>query len=190
MLVYIICIIALLLAIRYEYYLNSPCMDKALGELEELGFEFGTHQWCGCDNMSAIAIDRQKEKICLIRAYKGWQQIDFDDLVELDMEDKKIKPHRGLFGSIFARKVHDNWQSIAVHIIINNIDCYNFSLIVYRGGHPEKIKNAQKEAREILTVLKLLKITAEKKQRQVQVAGKPSRRNVGDNPAQQKFNFQ
>ncbi len=162
---YIICLIALGLAIRYEKYVNCPNMDKALGELEDIGFEFGKYQWCSCDNSTALGIDQDKETICLINAREGWLQIEFEDLVEYELEDKPAKKKRSFWSFFFARKTPgDESRHISVHLIIDDFERYDFPVLVYWGGNPEKIKEARKEAKEILTVLKLIKFRAQKKQ--------------------------
>ncbi|MBN2063765.1 MAG: hypothetical protein JW745_03105 [Sedimentisphaerales bacterium] len=193
MLAYIICLIALWLAIRYEQYLNSPNMDKALGELEDIGFEFGKYQWRSCNDSTALGIDQDKETICLIYAREGWRQIEFEDLVEFELDDKPIKRKRSFWSLLFARKSSgDELQHICVHLINDDFERFDFPLLIYQGNNPEKIKEARKEAREILTVLKLIKFRAQKKQlRELQAIRRTIAKSklVKEIAGQKKFSF-
>ncbi len=167
MLGYTISIAALLTTIWYEKKLDKPSMEEALDELEEdEGFDFGKHYWVGQKNTSALAIDKTREKICLLRAYKGWQQIDFDELVEYDTEEKEVSPPGGGFFAFLKALFNRQgvYKNITLEILISNMDCYKFKLDLITTDSKTKLAKARKQAKEISTLLRIAKLNGEKKQ--------------------------
>jgi len=172
MLGYAISIAALVVAIWHEKRQDLPSMGDALDQLEEEeGFEFGNQYWLSYDNSSALAIDRKREKVLFLRAYKGWQQINFTDLVEYEMEEKVVPPPTGgllaFLKTVLNRKAE--YKKITVNILINNLDCFNFTLNLENSASESRLKKARKLAKDITTILKIVKINGEKQQqRQLQ----------------------
>lgn len=193
MLVYIFSVMALLITIWYERRQDLPDMNLALDELEEdQGFDFGKHSWISCDNSSAIGIDKVREKIVLLRAYKGWQQIEYDDLVEYEVREKDDSaPVGGLLAFVKAylgRK--SKYKTVTLDLLINNLDCFNFQLKLITSCNIKAVKKANKEASDICTILKLIKLNAEKKAKQAPVRRVKSRRTLAeDYPQQGQFSF-
>ncbi len=168
MLGYTISIAALLITIWYEKRQDLPSMAEALDQLEEdQGFEFGNHFWISHDNSSALAIDQKRSKLVLLRAYKGWQQINFDDLVDYEKVEKVVTAPTGGFRAFLKAIMSYNkeFNNISVNILINNLDSYNFSLNLITSASEHKLNKTRMLAEDIVTILKLVKINGEKQQK-------------------------
>ena len=193
MLVYVIAVVALLITIWYEKRQDLPDMNLALDELEEdQGFNFGKHCWVSYDQSSALAIDKEQEKIVLLRAYKGWQQIDYDELVEYEVREKEVSAPQGGFLNTFKSYLNRNavYTAISLDLLINNLDCFNFQLKLTTSCNAKAIKKASKEASDICTILKLIRINVEKKAKQPVVRKAKSRRTGQDASSNQgQFSF-
>ena len=166
MFAYVLCLILLFGAIWYDKRQDRPNLDAALDELS--GYDFDKNWWVSFDGMSALAIDSKMNKICLLRSFKGTQIIDYKQLLEFEIEEKSANPTAGLFRSLldFFSRSKNEYTKIIITLLLDDLSQFDFSLVLYIGNSPKKIKYYKTQAQQILKILKVVQKRAEKLEKQ------------------------
>ena len=162
MIAYIISLAMLCIAIWHDRRQDIPNLDAALDDLTD--YDFDNNWWISSDGASALAIDSKKHKICLLRAYKGHQILDYRHLLEFELEEKKVrKPSSGIdsfFNSFFKSKSEN--KKIFISLLLDDLNMFDFTLNLYCGSSEKKIKQCKAQAKKLLKILKVVQKRAEK----------------------------
>ena len=162
MIAYLISFLMLILAIWHDRRRDLPDLDTALDSLPV--FDFDKNWWVSYDNSSALAIDSKKHKICLLRAYKGLQVIDYRQLLEFDFEEKTAKPPSSgvqyFFNSFVSQK--PDYSKLVITLLLDDLSLFDFTLKLYYGKSAKEIKKNKLVAKQIINILKIVQKRAEK----------------------------
>ncbi len=166
MIAYLISFFMLVFAIWQDKRKDFPDLDAALDSLTD--FDFDKNWWISCDHSSALAIDAKQNKICLLRAFKGVQVIDYRQLLEFELEETSAKPPSSgikyYFNSFFTSK--SEYTKIYITLLLDDLNQFDFTLTIYYGRSVKGGHKSKSLAKQICKILKVVQKRAEKLEKQ------------------------